>query len=172
MGLRLLLISLLLLMVNCAGMTVKQVDPAKDADANGVRYYGVSPYLVVYTDGDGGLTADVTYLPDPTKLMSAHPYNYLASNTTSLTFSNGVLTNAETDIDTTAVPKAVLTALKDIAVAVIGAGNEAEGDPQPPTIPVPKIFKIQVANGHAQLVGEDGVVLADTSIVGLHGTKE
>jgi hypothetical protein len=172
MRLRVLVVPLLLTL-NCAGLTVMHVDPKDDAKYDGIRYYGTSAYVVVHTDGDGGLTADMKYLPDPAKLMSAHPYNYLASNTTSLTFTDGVLGLSESETDTTVVPKAILTALKDIAVAAVGAPDTAEGgDNRPPTIPVPKIFKIEVANGHAQLIGEDGVVLADKAIDGLHGTKE
>jgi hypothetical protein len=38
-------------------------DPAKDGDADGVRHYGVSPYIVVHTDGDGGLTGDRSRRP-------------------------------------------------------------------------------------------------------------
>mgnify|MGYP006153520619 CR=1 FL=1 len=43
--------------------------------------------------------------------MSAEPYAILASNSTSLEFSGGVLTKGEAAIDTGAIPKAALAAL-------------------------------------------------------------
>jgi len=167
------LIAILLFGVTgCAGLTVKKVDLAHDADYDGVRYYRSSLYLLVHTDNAGGLTAEPMYLPDPSKLMSAHPYAYLSSNTGSMEFANGVLTTSEMDVDSTVVPKAVLSALQAVAVAAIGAGNATQTTTQPPTVPLPKIFKVEVSKGHAHLIGEDGPVAGDVSMQGLHGTKE
>jgi hypothetical protein len=172
-----LLLSLsLLTLISCAGLTVKPVNPAHDAEYDGVRYFGSSKYLLVRTDGAGGLTVEPIDLPDSSKLMSAHPYAYLSSNTSTLQFTNGVLTNSEVDVDSTVVPNAIVKALEKVAVAAIGgAANVAEGsvtDSSQPTIPLPRLFKIEVSKGHARLIGEHGEVIADTAIQGLHGMKE
>jgi len=169
---RSLLLLLYLAATACAGMTVKQVDPNNDAKYDGIRYYGSSLYLLVHTDNAGGLTADPVYLPDPAKLMSAHPYAYLSSNSGSMEFTNGVLTSSETEVDATVVPKAVLTALQAVAVAAVGAANTTTQEKNSPTVPLPTIFKIEVSGGHAQLIGENGPLPAAVNIQGIHRPTE
>jgi len=153
----------------CAGMTVTPVpdDPA-DEQALGFRYYEESPYILVYSDGGGGLVSDLVYLPDLTRKMSARPYQFLASNTTKLVFSNGVLTHSVSEPDSSVVPKAVVEAAKSVALALVkkDALDEATAakDPSqggPLEIPLPRLFKLVVEGKDTKLlsasvVGSDG----------------
>lgn len=46
----------------------------KDEDARGIRYYEGAHFLIVYTDGKGGLKAGLKFLPDLTRKRSIDPY--------------------------------------------------------------------------------------------------
>src|SRR6266446_8651669 len=76
-----------------AAQAVKVRNANAEADSNfkGVRYYGTSWYLLVHSDGKGNIVWKVLELPDQTKLMSAHPYNYFARLEVQMTFVNGAL---------------------------------------------------------------------------------
>jgi hypothetical protein len=128
----------------CAGLTVKPVG-TNESKVHGFRYYEPSPYLLVYTDNRGGLTTRLLWLPDQTKKRSARPYAYLASNDVTLSFTNGVLTQAAVTVDETIVPKAVVEALEQAAaLAVKGAGFREAAAEQQNIVPPPYLFKIVV----------------------------
>jgi hypothetical protein len=148
---RLVLVPLILLQVACAGLTVTSVDTdAKDKKDLGIRYYESSPYLLVHTDNEGGLVTRILYLPDPTKKRSVRPYAYLANSSTTLNFKNGVLSSAETSVDTTAIPKAILGAIESAATAAIKAADEPAGENH--NVPPPYLFKI-IINGDKVFLG-------------------
>jgi hypothetical protein len=106
------------LLTSCAGVTHQAITTAEqDCKARGVRYYDSSPYLLVQTDNQGGLTSDFMYLPDQNKKRQARPYTFLASNTTTLSFQNGILTDSSSDTDSSAVPAAVIKALEQVATS-------------------------------------------------------
>lgn len=153
----------------CAGMYVTKVaGSAADDSAAGIRYYGSSPYIYVTTDNAGGLTPTLVYLPDPQKKMSAYLYNIVATNDATLEFENGILKTSEVTADSSALPKAVVTALEKIAVAVVGAANEID---EGPNIPPPYIFKILFdADGIPYLIDKNGRVPAG-SLAGIHAPK-
>nr|WP_294501979.1 hypothetical protein [uncultured Rhodopila sp.] len=137
-----------LLVSGCAGLTV---GPVKDDNqASGYRFYQPAPFLFVRSDGKGGLTSEIIYLPDTTQKMSARPFAVLASNNATLSFSNGMLTEASAVVDETVVPAAFLDALSKGASAAIAADL-----PQTPqaTAPVPYLFKITVHAGSIELKG-------------------
>jgi len=150
-----LLMLLLVGVAGCAGLTVKPVpDAAADAKARGFRYYEPSPYLLVYTDNQGGLVSQITLLPDPTKKMSVKPYNRLASNNVTLDFDKGMLKQGTTEVDETAVPSALIAA----AEKAVGAAIAAKGVVPPgtaTTAPPPYLFKIvtDAEDGSLRLVG-------------------
>lgn len=125
----------------CAGLDVApvgRVGGLTDADARGYRYYEQAPFLFVRSDGKGGLTSEIIYLPDTNRLMSARPYAYLATIDATLTFNNGALTEAKVIGDQTAVPAAFVDALGKVAVAAIAANL-----PGQTTAPRPYLFKIR-----------------------------
>lgn len=163
---------LLLMLSACAGIDVVAVDPSKD-NVNGIRYYRAAPYLLVHTDNAGGLTSELVYLPDLSSLMSAHPYNFVATNSVTMTFDKGVMKTSETEADSAAVPKAVVSALEKVAIAAIGAANETAKAKQQPTVPLPKLYRIVTKAGKTTLFDENGEVkVTDPNIDAIHGNKE
>ena len=141
---------LLLIVSGCAGLNVK---PAEQSD-DGFRYYGTAPFLLVYTDNKGGLESEVHYLPDLTKEMSIKPYNYLASNKSTLKFEKGRLTSAKAVVDETAIPTSVIKGLEKVATALIKAANASAPQYE---VPAPYLFRIVYKDDIWQLAGRDGV---------------
>jgi hypothetical protein len=141
----------------CATMVHSPIaDEAADTADRGVRYYRVSPYLIAYSNGKGGVVTEIKFLPDPTKKMSVRPDSTLADVGSTLTFENGALTESNDSGDATGVAKAVSEAVTKFGTALIGAGNvpdragKAENEAQ---VPAPYIYKIVVKNGTVELIG-------------------
>lgn len=126
----------LLMQGGCAGIEA-HTDPRPNGQAvDGIRYYDTSPFLLIYTDGKLGLKTELHYLPDYSKKRSIRPYAYGASNKSELKFENGRLTDAKAETDATAIPKAVISALEKVAVALVAANAATD------TIPAPYLFRI------------------------------
>jgi hypothetical protein len=144
-----------ILLAGCAGLTATAL-PSKDNEltddnANGFRYYETSPFLLVYTDGKGGLVSKILYLPDSTKLRTIKPYNFAASNSTTLKFDNGRLVQSKAVVDETVVPTAIISGLEKVASSAIKAANGNNDG-----IPAPYLFRIYGdANGNWWLNGKD-----------------
>jgi hypothetical protein len=150
----LLLMFLAILLASCAGTTVTTVNDQQDETARGIRYYPPAPYLLVYTDNEGGLTSRIIYLPDTSQKMSAHPYAILASNTTAFGFDEtmGYLKGFSVDANAEEVPKAFVAALEQVASAAIKAAPAANVV-EVNGVPAPHLFKIVVRGGEIQLLG-------------------
>jgi hypothetical protein len=136
-----------LLLASCAGLRIDNVSTdAADVEATGFRYYETAPFLLVYTDNKGGLTSTVKYLPDMTLKRAVTPYNYLASNNTTLTFDNGRLQQSKAEVDETVIPSAIVSGLEKIATSAINAAllmqSKAATPKSVPTIPPPMLFRI------------------------------
>jgi hypothetical protein len=150
----------------CAGTTVARISDKQfetggkysDDDAKGIRYYESAPFLLVYSDGKGGLTSQLLFLPDQTQKRTIDPYAVLASNNSTLTFTNGVLTQGKTVADATVVPKAIIGSLEKIASAAIASalsdGDEGDHGTQ---LPPPQLYRIVLSGNSAKLVGGPGV---------------
>lgn len=152
------------LLGGCAGLSVHPINsPGDDAKRHGFRYYESSPYLLVQTNNEGGVTSKILHLPDETKKRSVQPFAVLASNTTTLEFKNGVLGKSLADVDGTEVPKAIVAALEKAALASIPAANtgEQKGSDDPVTVPAPYLFRIVVRGNSVSLVGGAPVDLPD-----------
>jgi hypothetical protein len=147
-------------LAGCAGLDVGPV--ADDTKDSGLRYYPSVPFLFVRSDGKGGLSTDIVYLPDTTQKMSIRPYAYMASNDATLTFTNGTLGEAKMVADETAVPAAILDAASKAAVAAAAAdmvGGTSGAPSGPAKAPVPYLYKIIVTPTGLDLKGgpaEDG----------------
>lgn len=148
----------LLLLGACAGTTVEPVawsggtavDGVRaDSEVDGLRYYEGAHFLIVYSDGKGGLKSEVKFLPDLTRKRAIDPYAWFAKNDATLVFTNGILSQSKSVVDETIFPKAAITALEKVATAAIGAFNLAEGKPAT-YLPLPRIYKI--------VVGDKGVL--------------
>lgn len=96
---------------------------ADEADARGIRYYENVPFILVHAV-PGGYKSETIYLPDTSTIHSARPIQFLASNSVNLTLKDGVLTQAESTVDATEVPKAVIAAAKAYATSGISLAAE------------------------------------------------
>ena len=132
----------------CAGISAGVV--TDDSKELGYRYYAPAPFLFVRSDGKGGLTSEVVYLPDTTQTLSLRPYATLASNNATLSFNNGMLTEASAVVDETVVPTAFIDALSKAASAAIAADLPSSPVAQAPP---PYLFRIIVRSGSIQLKG-------------------
>lgn len=161
-------ITLLFLLVGCAGVNYQNEKP----NAKGIRYYRSTPYLLVYTDNDGGLKTELIYLPDTKHVMTAYPYSLLASNNSVFTFEGGVLRSGESEVDETVVPMAVLSALEKVATASISAFRKNNLD-KTGLVPAPRLYRIAWRGGSAYLIGPDGPVdPGSTTDIRVQGKKE
>jgi hypothetical protein len=154
----------LICLTSCAGLDATSIRSATDeSKAIGFRYYEIAPFLFVHSDGKGGLAAEIVWLPDPTREMSIHPYAYIASNDATLSFTNGVLTEAKAVGDETQVAGAALDSLSKF-LATVGPGLNAVQEQlakKPPEAPPPYLYKIVVTGDGITLRGgpPDGVVI-------------
>jgi len=138
--------------VGCAGLSTGTV--SAESKANGFRYYQPAPFLLVHSDGKGGVTGDIVWLPDTTDEMSARPFAVLASNNAQLKFSNGMLSEASSQVDETVVPNAILSAVGKILTGVVAAEAPLAESPAPPdTAPPPYLFRVIIKGGEIELFG-------------------
>lgn len=124
------------------------------AASTGIRYYESAPYLLIYSDGKGGLKWQILYLPDQSHTMSATPEVRGGAAQMTLYFQNGVLGTSTVQGDTTAIPSAILAAAQAAVPLLIGAGV-FEG-PKPVPFPSPYLFKIVVSGGSVRFIGGQG----------------
>jgi hypothetical protein len=130
-----------------------------DDKARGLRYYQPSPYLLVYSDGQGGINWEIYYLPDPTKKMSVKPYNFLASLKAKFTFDekNGVIKSTREEGDSTIIPKAIFEQAKALAPLLLKAmADDVEKAKNQYKVPTPYLFKFVSSKGRFKLVGGQG----------------
>jgi hypothetical protein len=133
----------------------RQAGVLYDDTCNGIRYYQSAPYLLIYSDGKGGLSWQIQYLPDLSRKMTAQPQAFWASINTTLTFQNGYLTNSKDVGDATAVPKAVIAAVEKV---VSGLGSLGAGPPTATNdyqVPKPLLYKIVVHANSVDFIGGD-----------------
>lgn len=105
----------------CAGYNVSPIDPdgmkSWGTGDDGYVIYEPDPYLrVVRTtvDGKEQVAADIVYLPNKQRPYRVSTYAWLATADIKLTYRDGwLLTNAESNVDTASVAKAVIEAVGD-----------------------------------------------------------
>ena len=135
----------------CAGLDAHA--PGDGDTVKGFRYFDTAPFLLVYTDGKGGVISKLMYLPDTTRLRTIHPYAYGAKNEVTLKFDKGRLTQAASTVDETVIPMSVISGLEKIAVARLNASAPRRG------IPAPYLFRISTDElGNWQLKGGQAMV--------------
>jgi len=142
-----------LVIFGCSATVTHQV--ATDT-STGIRYYDTAPFLIIYSDGMGGLKWQIRYLPDQTRVMTATPSIIGGRTEMSLYFQNGMLTSVSTVGDTTEVPKALINAAQTALPLLLAAAES----PHQKGFPAPYIYKLVVENGNIKFVGGKG----DTSI--------
>ncbi|MER0170149.1 MAG: hypothetical protein DU489_05970 [Nitrosomonas sp.] len=141
---------LLWLLTACAGVTHKPISSIEDSADEGIRYFGSSYYLFLYSNGKGGLITEIKSLPDPNKKMSAKPYSFLSSLDLTMNFVNGVLTSSEETADSTAIPKAVIAAAEKVASLLLQTMNLPSKQLE---LPAPYVYKIVLKSDSIEFVG-------------------
>lgn len=124
-------------------------EPEK-SDSKGIRYYENSPYLIVYSDGKGGLRWQIRYLPDQSRIMTVSPTITGGRTEMTLHFQNGVLSTMSAVGDSTELPKAVIAAVQSAIPLLAGAVSEVDG------FPAPYLYKIVVSGDTLTFVGGQG----------------
>jgi len=140
--------------VGCASTVYKHVNPGSDS-GDGFRFYQSSPYLLVYTNGKGGIVTQILYISDPAKLMSAKPKNFLSKTSMTLEFENGVLNTSKTDVDATIVPSAIIKAAQSVATTFLAAANDPQKGNAERSMPAPQVYKIVVKGFKVFFIGSE-----------------
>lgn len=122
------------------------------ANGTGIRYYGQSPYLLIYSNSKGGLQWQILYLPDQSKLMMATPTLIGGRQELTMYFQNGVLTGSSEVSDTAQLPRSIIAAIQSAAPLLAGASFAAD----PNEVPAPYLFKIVVNGANVELRGGQG----------------
>ena len=146
-----LLIAVCGLLSGCAAYVTHQPDTA---ESKGIRYYENSPYLIISSDGKGGLRWQIRYLPDPSKLMTVSPTIVGGRTEMTLYFQNGVLASSSVVADSTELPKAVIAAVQSAIPLLAAAAPGIDG------FPAPYVYKIVVNGANLNFIGGQG----DTAI--------
>lgn len=149
-------IALFCIVASGCAATVTHRKVANDSTEKGIRYYDSAPYLLVYSDGKNGLNWEIIYLPDQSHVMAAAPEIFGGHAEMTLSFSNGVLTTSTLVSDTTALPKAIISAVQT-ALPLLAASAAGPGQPG---FPAPSLYKLVYNNGVLSFVGSKG----DTAI--------
>jgi len=129
----------------------------------GIRYYENAPYILVYSD-QGHYNSSILWLPDTTSISSATPTEFLASNKLKMSFTNGVLTSAQTIGDSTKIPSAFISVAKDLALAAAkasAAANTIGSAPTPLDVNEPKVYLYRIdidKNGKPVLYGDSKAI--------------
>lgn len=140
------------LLAGCSATVTHQLD-TDDKTATGIRYYENSPYLIVYSDGMGGLKWQIRYLPNQSRLMTATPSVIGGRTELTLYFQNGVLSSVSTVGDTTEIPKAIIGAIQSALPLLAGAF----AGPKPPQgFPAPYLYRISVEGDKLTFTGGQG----------------
>ena len=159
------------LIISCAGIDVVRIgsDDTLEKASTGFRYYQPAPFLFIHSDGKGGLTSEIIFLPDTNEKMSIRPYAYFAFNETTISFDKGILTQAVADIDETAVASSGLEALGKILGSVAIAALNAPETTNEATVPTPYLFKIIIKGDDLDLVGGQAIG-PDGNVMVIHTT--
>ena len=147
---------LLIICFGCARIDVKTLSPEDDNCDEGIRYYERAPFLLVYSDGKGGVKTEIHYLPDRTRLRSIHPFKFLALSKNTLTFKNGMLTTATNVADASALPVAVIKAVETVAAAAVKAAGKALTSKDSYVLPPPALYRIHIDKEKVTFIGESG----------------
>jgi hypothetical protein len=143
------------LILACSGCTATVTYQHEDAGPKGVRYYESAPYLLVYSDGKGGLKWQIYYIPDQSHIMTATPTVRGGKAQMTLYFVNGALSSSTVAGDTTTIPNAILAAAQ-AAIPLIAAAVVAEKSAPPPGFPKPYLYKIIVSGSAVEFRGGQG----------------
>lgn len=138
-----------------AGCSATVTHEQATESGTGIRYYDSAPYLLIYSDGRGGLKWQIRYLPDQGHIMMATPTILGGHTEMTLYFQNGILASGSTLGDTTELPKAVIAAVQSALPLLAALEGPAQNG-----FPAPYLYKLVVRDNELTFIGGQG----DTSI--------
>ncbi len=124
----------------------------QQANDTGLRYYDSAPYLLVCSDGHGGLKWQIRYLPDQSVIKTVSPTTGWAHTEMTLNFQNGVLATSSTMGDPTAIPKAIISAVQSALPLLAAAG----ATPKLNSFPAPYLYKLVWNGDTLKFIGSQG----------------
>lgn len=136
----------------CTACTATVTYQPETAHSKGIRYYESAPYLLIYSDGKGGLKWQILYLPDQSHVMTASPVVRGGKTQMTLYFQNGVLGTSSVTGDTTAIPNAILSAAQAAIPLILAVAEK----PAEQKFPRPYLYKIVVTGDSVQFIGGQG----------------
>lgn len=139
----------------------------KDPDDTGFRYYNSSPYLLAYSNGKGGVTTQIIYLPDPEKKMTATPHNFLANLQVTMEFDKGVYKSGKTTTDGTVVLSSIMKAVETAAPIMLALLNAPEVTER--EVPAPYLYKIVTQGDNINFIGGQGDISVKVNILKQEG---
>src|SRR5579862_1301277 len=137
-----------------AGCSATVTHQSEQLASTGIRYYNNAPYLLIYSDGRGGLSWQVIYLPDQSEVMTATTEIQGGATQMTLYFQNGALSGTIATGDTTAIPKAVISTIQS-ALPLL-TRSFAEGKKLPNGFPAPYLYKLVVRQDVVHFIGGQG----------------
>jgi hypothetical protein len=139
---------------NCiSGCAANVVHSLETTRSTGIRYYESAPYLLVYSNGKGGLVWQIMALPDQSHVMQASPQVLAGRVQMALKFQNGVLISATSVGDSSVVPKAIIAAVQSALPLIVRSALEG---PSNKSFPAPSLYKIIVKGDQIIFVGGKG----------------
>ena len=132
-------------------------DMTADREARGIRYYRSSLYLLVHSDGHGGVVSRIIELPDVTQKMSAETGGILGSADWTLALRDGALTDTREELHNDVVARALLDAAGGVIQSAAKAMYRRSGSGAlEHALPPPSLFKILVHGDEIEFVGAEG----------------
>lgn len=144
-----------MMLAGCAGVdyTTNTKTLKTGDDLGGIPYYEPARYLLVNSDGKGGLNWQIIALPDQSTLHVAKPYEFISKLETSYTISNGMLTEVSETVDTSAGIKAIGEAVKAFLPLLMAGANAPKVE-----LPAFQLFRIQVVGSKVKFIPVKGNV--------------
>jgi hypothetical protein len=135
--------------VSLSGCAYVQVrDTALHPDADGFRVYGPKALIVV-----AGAEVKSAIVPDCSREYAVSPGSFLAKHKFNMKLSNGLITEIDSDQDSTAIPLELIKIVKpgSIGDGAQGLSGKTDG-PQGTTADQFGIFEVKCVNGETSIV--------------------
>jgi hypothetical protein len=150
----------LALLGGCLRVTHRPLPPGdltEDVTARGIRYYGTSLYLLLHSDGEGGVVTRLLELPDVTRKTSLEVEGVFGSVDLQLRLRDGALTESDERLRNDVLALTLMEAAGSIAQSA--ASGMYRGDPasmREHQLPPPSLYKIVARGSHLELLGGQG----------------
>jgi hypothetical protein len=145
----------------CDPITVKRVNPLEPSKLlEGIRYSLPKPYIQITPGPDGGMDADIIFLPDPENTyVIKGSATFCSSYSLNIGLSQGLLTSVDWNVDSSVVGASAVQAAGAVGQKVIDA-QVAEQTKQATTLAAAQkaladaTLAVQIAQANVKIVNE------------------